>query len=114
MTYEAHIVMQNQNTNTVLTVVVLITTFTAMLQLGSTNLAFSQAVDLIPINTGNETLDGSMPLFYGCIEEAVDASENAPEQASYFEDESTKGEIREGYQKVLVDDPVVEENGEAE
>ncbi len=92
--------MQNQNANTVLTVVFIITAFTAALQLGSTNLAFSQAVDLIPINTGNGSLDGSLPVFYECIEEAVDASENAPHQASYFEDEPTKNEVRGCYQEV--------------
>ena len=98
--------MENQNTNTVYSVVVIITTFTALLQLGSTSLAFSQAVDLIPINTGNETLNGSLPVFYECIEEAVDASENAPQQASYFEDEPTKNEVRVCYQEVFVDNPV--------
>ena len=102
--------MRNQYTNTVLTAVIVITTFTAMLQLGSTNLAFSQAVDLIPINTGNETLDGGIPLFYQCIEEAVDASENAPEQASYFEDEPTKNEMRECYRAVFVDKSIREAN----
>jgi hypothetical protein len=110
MLYEAHVVMQNQNTNTVLTVVVVITTFTAMLQLDSTNLAFSQAVDLIPINTGNETLDGGIPLFYQCIEEAVDASKNAPEQESYFENEPTKNEMRECYRAVFVDKSIEEVN----
>lgn len=74
--------MRKQNTNTVLTVVVTITTFTAMLQLGSTNLALSQAIDLIPINTGNGKLDGSLPIFYECIEEAAGASEIASQQAS--------------------------------
>ncbi len=110
MLYEAHVVMQNQNTNTVLTVVVVITTFTAMLQLDSTNLAFSQAVDLIPINTGNETLDGGIPLFYQCIEEVVDASKNAPEQESYFENEPTKNEMRECYRAVFVDKSIEEVN----
>ena len=46
---------------------------------------------------------GLGPLFYQCIEEAVDASENAPEQASYFEDESPKNEMRECYRAVFVD-----------
>ncbi len=106
--------MQNQNANTVLTVVVIMTTFTAALQSGSTNLAFSQAVDLIPINTGNETLDGSLPIFYECIDESLDASENTPHQAPYFEDEPTKNEVRVCYQEVLVDNPLEEENVEAE
>jgi len=98
--------MRNQNTNTAYSGVVIITTFAALLQLGSASLVFSQAVDLIPINTGNETLNASLPVFYECIEEAVDASENAPQQASYFEDEPTKNEVRVCYQEVLVDNPV--------
>ena len=81
-----------------------------MLQLGSTNVAFSQAVDLIPIITGNETLDRSLPVFYECIEEAVDASVNAPEQASYFEDEPTKNEMRDCYRAVFVDKSIGEAN----
>ena len=114
--------MKNRNTNTIFSVVVIITTFTALLQLGSTNLAFSQAVDLIPINTGNDTLNGILPVFYECIEDAVDASENAPEQATYFEDEPTKNEVRVCYQEVLIgspveqvtDNPAEEENVESE
>ncbi len=113
--------MKNQNTNKIFTIGVTITAFTAVLQFGSANLAFSQAVELLPINTGNETLDGSLPVFYECIEEAVDASANAPQQVPYFEDEPTKIEVRVRYQEVLVDDPVevtddpvVEENKEQE
>ena len=97
--------MQNQYTNTLFTIVVVITTFTTILQIGSANLAFSQAVELLPIITGNETLDTSLPVFYECIEEAVDASVNAPEQASYFEDEPTKNEVRECYRAVFIDNP---------
>ncbi len=51
-------------------------------------------------------LDCSLPVFFECIEEAVDASENAPHQASYFEDEPTKNDMREGYQEVLIDNPI--------
>ncbi len=98
--------MQNQNTNATFTIGVIITAFTALLQFGSTNLAFSQAVDLLPINTGNVTLDGSLPVFYECIDEAVDASENAPHQAPYFEDEPTKNEVRACYQEVFIENPV--------
>ncbi len=97
--------MRNQNTNTLFTIAVVITTLTAILQIGSANLAFSQAVELLPINTGNETLDRSLPVFYECIEEAVDASVNAPEQASYFEDEPTRNEVRECYRAVFIDNP---------
>ncbi|MEJ7641874.1 MAG: hypothetical protein WKF36_06730, partial [Candidatus Nitrosocosmicus sp.] len=98
--------MQNLTTNTIFTIAVVVTAFTAVLQYGPANLAFSQAVELIPINTGNVTLDGSLPVFYECIEEAVDTSENAPHQAPYFEDEPTKNEVRGCYQEVLIDNPV--------
>ncbi len=99
--------MQNQYANKMITIVVVMTTFIVTLQFSSTNLAFSQAVDLIPLKTGNETLDSSLPFFYGCIEEAVDASENASHQAPYFEDEPTKNEVRECYRVVFVDKNLV-------
>jgi hypothetical protein len=105
--------MQNQNKNAIFAIGVIITAFNAVLQLDPNDLAYSQAVDLIPINTGNVTLDSSLPVFYECIEEAVDASENA-QQAPYFEDEPTKNEVRGCYQKVLVDNQVEEENKEQE
>ncbi|MBA3977333.1 MAG: hypothetical protein H0X50_03925 [Nitrosopumilus sp.] len=106
--------MQNQNTNAIFAIAVIMTAFTAVLQFGSANLAFSQEVPLLPINTGNETLDISLPVFYECIEEAVDASENAPQQDSYFEDEPTKNEVRACYQAVFIDNPVEEENNNDE
>ncbi|HYO05587.1 MAG TPA: hypothetical protein VER14_01215 [Phototrophicaceae bacterium] len=43
---------------------VIIAAFNAILQSDPTDLAYSQAVDLIPINTGNVTLDSSLPVFY--------------------------------------------------
>lgn len=105
--------MQNQNTNTMIfTIVVIMTTFPPMLQLGSANLVFSQAVDLIPIKTGNETLNRSLPVFYECIDEAIDASEDAPQQASYFEDEPTKNEVRGCYQDVFIDKHLDEPNSD--
>jgi hypothetical protein len=100
--------MQNQNTNAILAIAVITTAFTAVSQFGSANWAFSQEVPLLPINTGNETLDISLPVFYECIEEAVDASENDPQQDSYFEDEPTKNEVRACYQTVFIDNPVEE------
>ena len=113
--------MKNRNTNTIFSIGVIITAFTVIFPFGSTNLAFSQAVELLPVNTGNETLDSRLPVFYDCIEEAVDASANAP-QAPYFEDEPTKNEVRMCYQEVLIgspveqvtDNPVGEKNWEGE
>jgi hypothetical protein len=102
-TIEVYINMQNHNATTMFKMAVVLTTFTLTLHFGFTNLVFSQAVDLIPLKTGNETLDSSIPFFYGCIEKAVDLSENAPQQAPYFEDEPTKNEMRGCYQVVFID-----------
>jgi hypothetical protein len=61
--YEVNIIMQNPTTNTIFAIAVVVTALTAVMQFGSVNLAFSQAVDLLPINTSNGTLDGSLPVF---------------------------------------------------
>ena len=53
--YEVNIIMQNQTTNTVYTIAVVVTAFTVVFQFCPANLAFFQAVDPRPINTGNET-----------------------------------------------------------
>ncbi|HYO05501.1 MAG TPA: hypothetical protein VER14_00775 [Phototrophicaceae bacterium] len=83
------------------------------MQFGSANLSFSQAVDLLPINTGNKALNGSLPVFDDCIEDAIAASENAHLQTTYFEDEPARNDVSECCQ-VLVDNPSVEQKGEAE
>jgi hypothetical protein len=68
----------------------------------SSNLAaWAQAVPLIPIQTGNTTLDQGMPIFYDCIEKAVDESYNEQEP-SYFHDEPTKAEVNGCYYDVFV------------
>jgi hypothetical protein len=56
------------------------------------NVAYSKAVDLIELNSGNSTLDKNLPLFYDCIDEAVDSSKNT-EEDPYFKDEPTKNEV---------------------
>ena len=65
-----------------------------------TDKAYSQAVDLIEINSGNQTLDSGLPLFYECIDEKVDSSKGV-EEDSYFEEEPTKHEVKSCYNKVL-------------
>ncbi len=66
-----------------------------------TDKAYSQAVDLIEINSGNQTLDNGLPLFYECIDEKVDSSKGV-EEDSYFEKEPTKHEVKSCYNEVLV------------
>lgn len=68
----------------------------------STNLAaYAQAVPLIPIQTGNATLDKGIPVFYDCIEEAVDES-FSEQEPNYFHEEPTKTEVNNCYTDVFV------------
>jgi hypothetical protein len=68
----------------------------------SSNLtAWAQAVPLIPVQTGNGTLDQGIPVFYDCIEEIVDES-YSEQEPSYFHDEPTKAEVNECYNDVFV------------
>lgn len=68
----------------------------------SSNLAaYAQAVPLIPIQTGNATLDKGIPMFYDCIEEAVDES-FSEQEPNYFHEEPTKTEVNSCYNDVFV------------
>lgn len=68
----------------------------------SSNLAaWAQAVPLIPIQTGNTTLDQGMPIFYDCIEKAVDES-YSEQEPSYFHNEPTKAEVNGCFHDVFV------------
>ena len=68
----------------------------------SSNLAaWAQAVPLIPIQTGNATLDQGLPIFYDCIEEAVDES-FSEQEPNYFHEEPTKSEVNGCYYDVFV------------
>lgn len=68
----------------------------------SSNLAaWAQAVPLIPIQTGNATLDQGLPVFYDCIEEAVDKS-FSEQEPNYFHEEPTKTEVNGCYYDVFV------------
>jgi hypothetical protein len=68
----------------------------------SNNLAaYAQAVPLIPIQTGNATLDKGIPVFYDCIEEAVDES-FSEQEPNYFHKEPTKTEVNSCYTDVFV------------
>jgi len=84
-----------------------------------TNKVYSQAVDLIEINSGNQTLDSQLPQFYDCIDEKIDSSKGV-EEDSYFEKEPTKHEVNSCYSEILLgsaphdgeDDENVEFRGE--
>ena len=64
------------------------------------NVSFGQAVDLIPIRTGNATLDQGLPGFYDCIDKKIDESKGI-EVDPYFEKEPTNHEVTTCYNKVF-------------
>ena len=64
------------------------------------NVSFGQAVDLIPIRTGNATLDQGLPGFYDCIDKKIDESKGV-EVDLYFEKEPTKHEVTICYNEVF-------------
>ena len=51
------------------------------------------ALSQTPINTGNSNLNNELPLFYDCIEDAVDNSLSSTEP-NYFKEEPTRAEVR--------------------
>lgn len=89
-----------------LRVLILSASVTGLYQIGgafnSSNLtAWAQAVPLIPVQTGNGTLDQGIPVFYDCIEQIVDES-YSEQEPSYFHDEPTKAEVNDCYNDVFV------------
>jgi hypothetical protein len=73
----------------------------ALSQTTPVDIAFGEAVPLIPINTGNSNLNNELPLFYDCIEEAVDNSVSSTEP-NYFKEEPTRAEVRGCYEDTIV------------
>lgn len=65
----------------------------ALSQTVTVGVVFGEAVPLIPINTGNSNLNSELPLFYDCIEDAVDNSLSSTEP-NYFKKEPTRAEVR--------------------
>ncbi|HEX5892456.1 MAG TPA: hypothetical protein VFY41_06310 [Nitrososphaeraceae archaeon] len=82
----------------ILAIVIALTLITA--EISFVNLAL--AVELIPLNSTNSTLNEGLPIFYDCIDEAVAQSVNVQED-DYFKEEPTKNEVVTCYYKVLID-----------
>jgi hypothetical protein len=83
----------------IFSVLVLIGAF-AVSQTTMVGIAFGKAVPLIPINTGNSILNKELPLFYDCIDEAVDNSLSSTEP-NYFKKEPTRAEVRGCYEATI-------------
>jgi hypothetical protein len=87
---------------------VLVTVVAGMICLSQTGLfdnytVWAQAVPLIPIHSGNATLDQGLPVFYDCLKEIVDESFSEQED-NYFQDEPRKYEVVKCYYEVFVND----------
>ena len=83
----------------ILSVLMVIGAF-ALSQTAKVGIVFGEAVPLIPINTGNSNLNNELPLFYDCIEEAVDNSLSSTEP-NYFKEEPTRAEVRACYEDTI-------------
>ena len=75
------------------------------------NISYGQAVPLIPIQTGNVTLDKGLPVFYDCIDEKIDSSKGV-EADNYFEKEPTKNEVTTCYNEVFFDNSDVQSSND--
>lgn len=71
--------------------------------------AYAQEVPLIPIQSGNSTLDQGLPVFYDCLDNVVDESFSEQED-NYFKHEPRKSEVVECYYETLVDN--INNNGD--
>ena len=82
----------------------LLVTITLMITTGfvKVNISYGEAVPLIPINTGNATLDKGLPVFYDCIDKKIDNSKG-DEADSYFDNEPTKNEVTTCYYEVFLE-----------
>ena len=74
--------------------------FSIPLKVTSINNAMAQAVPLIPLTSGNATLDKAIPEFYKCIENEIKASK-AINDDPYFKSEPTKDEVFKCYHLVF-------------
>ena len=91
----------------------LLVTVTLMITMGfvNVNISYGEAVPLIPINTGNVTLDKGLPVFYECIDKKIDNSKG-DEADNYFEKEPTKNEVITCYNEVFFDNSYLQSSND--
>jgi hypothetical protein len=94
--------------------VLLITSISCLTQTGlfDNYAVWAQAVPLIPINSGNATLDQGLPVFYECLDEVVDESFSEQED-NYFQHEPRRSEVIECYYQVFVNNEVDSSDSES-
>jgi len=64
------------------------------------NVSFGQAIDLIPIQTGNATLYKGLPGFYDCIDDKIEESKGV-EVDPFFEKDPSEHEVTLCYNEAL-------------
>ena len=78
-------------------IITIITSFGSLLSFHFVNNAFSQAVPLIPINTGDSVLDKNLHSFYSCVGKAIKSNQHVAGISSYFKHEPTRNEVIDCY-----------------
>ncbi len=95
------ILMVKRKIKNLITIITIATTLGIFSLSGFSNKAFSEAVPLIQIDTGNNALDEAIPHFYSCINHAVKSNQHDDSLDSYFQHEPTKHEVITCYQKTI-------------
>ena len=78
-------------------IIAIVTSFGSLLSFHFVNNAFSQAVPLIPINTGDSALDKNLHSFYRCVGKAIKSNQHVSGISSYFKHEPTRNEVTDCY-----------------
>lgn len=78
-------------------IITIVTSFGSLLSFHFVNNAFSQAVPLIPINTGDSALDKNLHSFYSCVGKAIKSNQHVSGISSYFTHEPTRNEVTDCY-----------------
>ena len=90
-----------RNLVTIFSLFTIVVAFFISLNNTAFNDAMGQAVPLIPLTSGNVTLDTGIPKFNECIEDEIDASKNVNDDP-YFKKEPTKDEVFKCYETIFI------------
>jgi hypothetical protein len=90
-----------RNLVTIFSLFTIVVAFFISLNNTAFNDAMGQAVPLIPLTSGNVTLDTGIPKFNECIEDEIDASKNVNDDP-YFKKEPTKDEVFKCYKATFM------------
>jgi hypothetical protein len=92
--------MVREKPDKTISVILIATFFGILIASHIDNVAFSQAVPLVDVGTGNTTLDNALPDFYDCIDKSIKTNDRSSLD-SYFEKEPTKNEVIICYYKIF-------------